>query len=46
MAISDSRFCMCLNDPDPAAQKHYKAAILKNSRWQPGDKITIRFLSV
>jgi serralysin len=44
MAISDSRFCMCLNDPDPAAQKHYKAAILKNSRWQPGDKISIRFL--
>jgi serralysin len=44
MAANESRFCMSLSSPAADTQKHYKAAILKNSRWQPGDKITIRFL--
>ncbi len=39
-----SHFCMCLTDPNPNASKAYRAAILKNSRWQPGDSISIRFL--
>jgi serralysin len=37
-------FCMCLTDPNPKQSKGYRAAILKNSRWQPGDVISIRFL--
>lgn len=38
------QFCMCLGDPNPKASQAYKAAILKNSRWQTGDIISIRFL--
>ena len=44
MAADQFRFCMCLNSPNPGAQKGYKAAILKDARWQPGNKISIRFL--
>jgi serralysin len=44
MPTNSYQYCMCLNAPDPAALKHYKAAILKDSRWQPGDKISVRFL--
>jgi serralysin len=41
---NNTQFCMCLNDPDPTLSKGYRAAILKNSRWQPGDRISIRYL--
>jgi serralysin len=44
MAANQFQFCMCLSAPNPGAQKDYRAAILKNARWQPGNKITIRFL--
>jgi serralysin len=41
---NEVQFCMCLSDPNPIASKGHKAAVLKNSRWQPGDKISIRYL--
>jgi serralysin len=42
-------YCMCLTKGDlPASDQqklaHYRAAVLKNARWQVGDKISIRFL--
>jgi serralysin len=38
------QYCMCLTDPNPKQSQGYRAAILKNSRWQPGDVISVRFL--
>jgi len=31
MTANQIQFCMCLNAPNPGAQKDYRAAILKNA---------------
>ena len=49
MNANESRYCMCIGPTKrPAMQEDAmslpRAAVLKNSRWQTGDEITIRFL--
>lgn len=49
MAENPTHYCMCvtvgeLSAADQAAMKNYRAAVLKNARWQPGQNIKIRFL--
>jgi serralysin len=49
MADNQDHYCMCITADDlPAADQaslaHHRAAVLKNSRWQPGQTISVRFL--
>ena len=49
MSDNANLYCMCLTKGNLSAGDqeklaHYKAAVLKNARWQVGDKISIRFL--
>src|SRR5262244_3472839 len=49
MAENLQHYCFCLTrDQMPASDQallsQRKAALLKNSKWQTGDQITIRFL--
>jgi serralysin len=39
---NEAHFCMCLTGPDPASGR--RAAIDKNSKWQPGDRVSVRYL--
>jgi hypothetical protein len=49
MAENSHQYCICISRPsqtaaDRAAVAHYKAAVLKDFRWNPGSNITVRFL--
>lgn len=49
MSKNESYYCTCftvgdLSPEDRASLTHYKAAVLKNARWQSTEQITIRFL--
>jgi serralysin len=49
MSVNKQRFCTCLAGPTQspgvkAALAHYKAAVLKDYKWDPGASISIRFL--
>ena len=49
MANNAQHFCMCPSGPvktpeGQSALSNYKAAVLKDYRWEPGASISIRFL--
>jgi serralysin len=50
MSENESHYCMCLTQANlpleaQAVLAQGRAAVLKQAQWQPGDTITIRFLS-
>jgi serralysin len=49
MSDNENEYCVCLTEGDLTPEDreslaHHRAAVLKNARWQPGSKITARFL--
>lgn len=49
MAVNEFYYCACLTkrdlpEKDRASLAQNRAALLKNARWQTGDKITVQFL--
>lgn len=49
MVANPNHYCMCITarelpPADQASLAHHRAAVLKNSRWQTGATISIRFL--
>ena len=49
MVDNENYYCVCrlpgdLPAADQLASQHYRAAVLKSAKWQPGSSISIRFL--
>ena len=46
MSVNETRYCICIGPKNAVndAMSRPRAAVLKDARWQTGDRITVRFL--